>query len=36
VTDDDGSVGYQRRGQDRGGLRGLSMLCFAIGGRSQD
>jgi hypothetical protein len=36
LTTPDGKVGYQRRGDDRPALRGLGMLCFAIGGREQE
>lgn len=36
LTDEDGSVGYQRSGQDRPGIRGLGMLSFAIGGDEDD
>jgi hypothetical protein len=35
LTDKDGKVGYDRRGEDRPGLRGLGMLCYAIG-REED
>jgi len=35
LTDKDGKVGYERRGDDRPALRGLGMLCFAIG-REED
>jgi hypothetical protein len=31
VTTPDGQVGYDRPGEDHAPLRGLSMLCFAIG-----
>lgn len=31
LTDKDGKVGYQRRGEDKPALRGLGMLCFAVG-----
>jgi len=32
LTDEDGKVGYQKRGQDHPALRGLGMLCFALAG----
>ncbi|MHC4251976.1 MAG: prenyltransferase/squalene oxidase repeat-containing protein [Planctomycetota bacterium] len=32
LTDSDGKVGYDGRGQDKPALRGLGMLCFAIAG----
>jgi hypothetical protein len=32
LTDSDGKVGYDNRGQDKPALRGLGMLCFAIAG----
>jgi hypothetical protein len=36
LTTPDGSVGYQRLGEDKPALRGLALLCFAIGGREKD
>lgn len=36
LTTFDGKVGYQRRGEDRPALRGLGMLCYAMGGEEQD
>jgi hypothetical protein len=35
LTTDDGKVGYESRGDDRPALRGLGMLCFAIGREEQ-
>lgn len=32
LTEPDGRVGYDNRGQDKPALRGLGMLCFAIAG----
>jgi hypothetical protein len=36
LTSFDGRVGYQRRGEDRPALRGLGMLCYAVGGEGED
>lgn len=33
LTDEDGKVGYQSRGQDKPSLRGLGMLSFVVAGR---
>lgn len=35
LTTADGKVGYQAAGQDHPSLRGLGMLCFAIGGEQE-
>jgi len=35
LTDSDGKVGYDGRGQDKPALRGLGMLCFAIAGEAE-
>lgn len=34
LTDEEGRVGYQKRGQDKPALRGLGALCFVVGGES--
>lgn len=36
LTTPDGSVGYQRLGEDKPALRGLALLCIAIGGQEKD
>ncbi|QDU60112.1 hypothetical protein Pan216_09490 [Planctomycetes bacterium Pan216] len=36
LTTDDGKVGYSAPKQDHPALRGLGMLCFAIGGELED
>lgn len=35
LTDGEGRVGYQKRGEDKPALRGLGALCFVIGGESE-
>jgi len=36
LADTDGKVGYENRGQDNPSLRGLAMLCYAIGREEDD
>ena len=36
LTTPDGSVGYQRLGEDKPALRGLALLCLAIGHQEKD
>lgn len=36
LTDDEGRVGYDKRGQDHPALRGLGLICFALEQKEQD